>query len=166
MAGSDFSRSCIIGYGSSPSRHGPVQHACWRWPTMRSPGSRAWSMRACQVLRPRRVAQALALALLDILPSATQTASAPRTSFLSRLNGWPARSPADASPTSSRMPARLRADAVRYSFIVVDLHHLLLAGLPAHLCENSTRYKRTLNFEGCGQAESKKAIKSALRRAL
>jgi hypothetical protein len=27
--------------------------------------------------------------------------------------------------------ARLGADAVRYSFIVVDLHHLLLAGLPA-----------------------------------
>jgi hypothetical protein len=25
---------------------------------------------------------------------------------------------------------------VRYSFIVVDLHHLLLAGLPAHLCKN------------------------------
>ena len=23
-------------------------------------------------------------------------------------------------------------DAVRYSFIVMDLHHLLLAGLPAH----------------------------------
>jgi hypothetical protein len=41
MAGSDFSRSYIIGYGSSPSRHGPVQHECWRWPTMRSPGSRA-----------------------------------------------------------------------------------------------------------------------------
>jgi hypothetical protein len=33
--------------------------------------------------------------------------------------------------------ARLGADAVRYSFIVVDLHHLLLAGLPAHLCEKS-----------------------------
>ncbi|HJZ17368.1 MAG TPA: hypothetical protein VJ251_18335, partial [Stellaceae bacterium] len=30
--------------------------------------------------------------------------------------------------------ARLGADAVRYSFIVMDLHHLLLAGLPAHLC--------------------------------
>ncbi len=27
--------------------------------------------------------------------------------------------------------ARLGADAVRYSFIAVDLHHLLLAGLPA-----------------------------------
>ena len=28
--------------------------------------------------------------------------------------------------------ARLRADVDRYSFIVVDFHHLLLAGLPAH----------------------------------
>ena len=33
--------------------------------------------------------------------------------------------------------ARLGVDAVRYSFIVVDLHYLLLAGLPAHLCENA-----------------------------
>jgi hypothetical protein len=33
--------------------------------------------------------------------------------------------------------ARLGVDVVRYSFIVVDLHHLLLASLPAHLCENS-----------------------------
>jgi len=33
--------------------------------------------------------------------------------------------------------ARLGADVVRYSFILVDLHHLLLAGLPAHLCENA-----------------------------
>jgi hypothetical protein len=28
--------------------------------------------------------------------------------------------------------ARLGADADRYSFIAVDFHHLLLAGLPAH----------------------------------
>jgi hypothetical protein len=33
--------------------------------------------------------------------------------------------------------ARLGADAVRYSFIAVDLHHLLLASLPAHPCENA-----------------------------
>ncbi len=37
--------------------------------------------------------------------------------------------------------ARLRADVVRYTFIVVDLHHLLLAGLPAHLCENVIFYR-------------------------
>ena len=33
--------------------------------------------------------------------------------------------------------ARLGADVVRYSFIVGDLHPLLLAGLPAHLCKNA-----------------------------
>src|SRR6516164_7403935 len=32
--------------------------------------------------------------------------------------------------------ARLGADVGRYSFIAVDLHHLLLAGLPAHLCDD------------------------------
>jgi hypothetical protein len=32
--------------------------------------------------------------------------------------------------------ARLGADVVCYSFIAVDLHHLLLAGLPAHTALN------------------------------
>ena len=40
--------------------------------------------------------------------------------------------------------ARLGADVVRYSFIAVDLHHLLLAGLPAHPCQNS----KSLGFRG------------------
>ena len=35
--------------------------------------------------------------------------------------------------------ARLGADVARYTFIAVDLHHLLLAGLPAHLRKNSIR---------------------------
>jgi hypothetical protein len=39
--------------------------------------------------------------------------------------------------------ARLGANVVRYSFIVVDLHHLLLAGLPAHLCENAVPHSET-----------------------
>jgi len=34
--------------------------------------------------------------------------------------------------TLAGIDARLRADVVCYAFIVVDLHHLLLAGLPAH----------------------------------
>ena len=38
--------------------------------------------------------------------------------------------------------ARLGADVVCYSFIVVDLHHLLLAGLPAHPCENANTLNR------------------------
>jgi hypothetical protein len=36
--------------------------------------------------------------------------------------------------------ARLGADAVRYSFIAVDLHHLLLASLPAHPCKNTAKF--------------------------
>jgi hypothetical protein len=35
--------------------------------------------------------------------------------------------------------ARLGADVDRYSFIVVDLHHLLLAGLPAHFESSMAR---------------------------
>ena len=36
--------------------------------------------------------------------------------------------------------ARLGADVVCYSFIAEDLHLLLLAGLPAHLCKNSRAF--------------------------
>ena len=35
--------------------------------------------------------------------------------------------------------ARLGADVVCYSFIAVDLHHLLLAGLPAHSAHHPQR---------------------------
>ena len=64
-----------------------------------------------------------------MLPSVRPTTSAPETFKLSRLNGWPMRSPADASTQPSRIAvARLGADAVRYSFIVADFHRLLLAG--------------------------------------
>src|SRR6516164_8911424 len=38
--------------------------------------------------------------------------------------------------------ARLGADVDCYSFIAVDLHHLLLAGRPAHLCENAQEATR------------------------
>jgi len=41
------------------------------------------------------------------------------------------------APALADRDARLGADVGRYSFIAVDLHHLLLAGLLAHLCENS-----------------------------
>jgi len=66
---------------------------------------------------------------LSMLPSTFGTVSASGMISLSRFNGWPMLSPADASPVPSRDAcARLGADVDRYSFIVVDLHHLLLAG--------------------------------------
>ena len=70
-------------------------------PRSRSPGFRSRSLRRCQGLRPRRTRDALALTRTPVLPSAVTTASASRL-ILSRLNGWPIRTPADASPPASR----------------------------------------------------------------
>ena len=99
MAEFDPSSPCIIGFGSSPSRCGPLSlHAR---PRSRSPGFRSRSLRTCQGLRPRRTGHALALARIPVLPSAVTTASASQL-ILSRLDGWPIRTPADASPPASR----------------------------------------------------------------
>jgi len=68
-----------------------------------------------------------------VLPSAMSTASAPGTSFpfAARWLAYalPCRRFAAALADDD---ARLGAGVGRYSFTVVDLHHLLLAGLPAH----------------------------------
>ena len=93
MERSDFSRPCIIGYGSSPSRCGPPGRD---WPSERSPGSRARSVRACQGLTTTQGRRALALARPSVLPSATDSVGT-RMIVLSRLNGWPARTPVNAS---------------------------------------------------------------------
>ncbi len=96
----------------------------------RSPGSRPRSVRTCQGLRPRRVVQGLALTPPSMLPSAYATASAPG------INSFAAQWLAYALPCRrftvalTDASARLGADVDRYSFIVVDSHHLLLAGLP------------------------------------
>ncbi len=51
---------------------------------------------------------------------------------LSRLNGWPMRSPVYASPRPSQAAAHdSGADVDRWSFIARDFHPQLLAGLPA-----------------------------------
>ena len=68
----------------------------------RSPGSLTRSVCTCQCLRPRWVIRALALPHPSVSPSAGATASAPSICKLSRLNGWPVRSPADASLLPSR----------------------------------------------------------------
>src|ERR1700738_3536973 len=68
----------------------------------------------------------------SVLPSAETTASAPG------IGSFAAQYLACALPYRRFVPAladndaRLGVDVDRYSFIAVDLHHLLLAGLPAH----------------------------------
>ena len=90
MTESDFSRSCIIGYGSSPSQYGPRLARTPPWPTVRSPSSRTRSVHTCQGLRPRRVGQALAITRPSVLPSASGKASAPgmRGQFRGSI-AWP-----------------------------------------------------------------------------
>src|SRR5260221_6561734 len=69
----------------------------------RSPGSRPKSVRTCQGLRPRRAAQALALSRLCVLPSAkSDSVGTLNCRVLSRLDGWPASSPVNASQRTSR----------------------------------------------------------------
>ena len=54
-----------------------------------------------------------------------------RNKYLSRLNGWPMRTPADASDLPSRTSTHgSGSDVVRYSFIAMDFHLLLPLGLP------------------------------------
>ncbi len=73
-----------------------------------------------------------------VLPSASRTASAPGAISLSRLSSLactiPCRRFAHALADAC---ARLGADVDRYSFIVMDLHHLLLASLLAHSASES-----------------------------
>ena len=102
MGGSDFSAPCIVGYGLRPSRRGPSLG--WPGRRWRSPGSRAEDLRACQGLRRRGVTGRLAMATPGTWPSAGRRASALR-SWFTPLNGWPTRTPVNASRQASRPAA-------------------------------------------------------------
>jgi hypothetical protein len=127
MAESDFSASCIIGYDSSSSRCGPAgitplaKPEISRFPHKElphmpgSPTTPGWA--GTRDDAPDHVA------FRDSDHVGTQN-------FLAFAAQWPAyalpyRRFAD---TLTSANARLGADADRYSFIVVDLHLLLLAG--------------------------------------
>jgi len=77
-------------------------------------------------LRPRGTGDALALTRTSVLPSAVTKASASRL-IISRLNGWPMRSPADASPSPSRTlahgsgPMRITTPSLRWTSTTYSL---------------------------------------------
>src|SRR5258708_6327899 len=131
-AGSDFSRSCITGYGSSPSRCGPwgatrpsVERETSRFPYKERPhmpGSPTTPDRPGTRDHVRRP---------SCLPSSEQRRHPGLNSFAAQWLAYalPYRRFAH---VLANIDARLGADVDRYSFIAVDLHHLLLAGLPAH----------------------------------
>ncbi len=134
MPRSDLPRSFIGGCGSSPSRRGPTDHK-GRRPARRSPGSRTRNVPTFQGLRPHRARRALAMTRLSVSPSDYSTPSAPGIgNFRGSMSGlWACALPCRRfAPALADRHARHGADAVRYSFIVKDFHHLFLASLPAH----------------------------------
>jgi hypothetical protein len=82
---SDFPRSFISGLRPWPSLSGPSRDQ--RRASVGSPGSRAWRLRACTWFSDRAgSAGSSRIAPPAMLPSASGTASAPRTPLISRLN--------------------------------------------------------------------------------
>ncbi len=73
------------------------------------------------------------MARQSVLPSAMGIASASRVNVVFEAQWLAYALPCRRFDlTLADNAARLGADVDRYSFIAVDLHHLLLAGLPAH----------------------------------
>ena len=133
----DFSSSYIIGFGSSPSRCGPSAHTATGGQAGELPGPvqrvsvharfydhAAGRPHACNGARRRT-----AFRYTDRVGTRNKFSFA--APWLACT--YPCRRFAD---ILTDVCARLGADVVRYSFIAGDLHPLLLAGLPAHLCEN------------------------------
>src|SRR6202040_2181726 len=81
-AGADFPCSCIIGYGSSPSRCGPGQHRCWS--NAGSPRFRCDPFVRDVAIDPGR-ASAPRITVPHMLPSTEPTVSAPTMLCLSWL---------------------------------------------------------------------------------
>src|SRR5712692_2146224 len=86
-ARSDFSRSCIIGYGSSPSRYGPWGRRVHR-PNMRPPRFRRLPF-VRDVFFDHGRASVPRIAGPHMLPSTLLTGSASAVLWLSRLNSTP-----------------------------------------------------------------------------
>src|SRR5246127_4838366 len=98
-----FSRPFIIGDGSSPSPCGPAHAATGQTGDLQVPEQGACARaRVFDHAEPTEWSQ---LSRSVVLPSAVSTASALGTIKLSRLNGWPARTPVNASPHVSRHTA-------------------------------------------------------------
>src|SRR5271166_1703626 len=128
---SDSSGPCIVGYDSSSSRRGPAVSS--RRPNPRPPGSRAKSFRTCSGSSTTPDWVSARVIALPMLPSVILNTSASGNIKLSRLDGWPMRSPVNASPASSRIPTHdsgpvwfarpsLRGTCTLYSLPVFPAH--------------------------------------------
>src|SRR6201993_4262445 len=122
MARSDFSRPCIIGYGSSPSRCGPATAAPFR-SDPRSPSFRCDPFARDVALDPGR-ASAPRIVVPHMLPSSESKLSAPAMSDLSWLNPTPHAIAVYASRPLSPVATQHSLPSGRYPLLGPDFHRL------------------------------------------
>jgi hypothetical protein len=122
MAGSDFSSSFIIGYGSSPSRCGPKRPEPFR-PTMRPPRFRRVPFARDAVFDPGR-ASTPRITGPHILPSTEATVSASAMSGISRLNVAPHAIAVYASRPPSPTSTQHSLPSASYGLLGPDFHRL------------------------------------------
>src|SRR5271165_5436172 len=129
-AGSDFSRPCIVGYGSSPSRRGPHDRPIVRSDT-RSPRFRRVPFVRDGVFDPDR-ASAPRITVPHMLPSAGWTASASVTLTISWLNSPPRTIAVYASSPPSPTDTQHSLPGGRCPLPGPDFYRLELASFLAH----------------------------------
>ena len=120
--GPDFSRPCIIGFGSSPSRCGPGR-PYGLWSGVRPPRFRRDPFARDGVFDHGR-ASTPRIAAPHILPSATVTASASTDFGFSRLNSPPHAIAVYASRRSSPSAPQHSLPSARYGLLGPDFHRL------------------------------------------
>jgi hypothetical protein len=122
MARSDFSRPCIVGYGSSPSRRGPLRHKAIR-PDARPPRFRCNPFVRDVAFDPGG-ASAPRIAAPHMLPSTTVTVSASAIFGISWLNPTPHTIAVYASRPPSPENTQRSLTGGRYPLPVPDSHRL------------------------------------------
>src|SRR3981189_412892 len=132
-AGSDFSRSCIIGYGSSPSRCGPWGRRVHR-PNVRPPRFRRLPF-VRDVFFDHGRASVPRIAGPHMLPSTLLTGSASAILWLSRLNSTPHTIAVYASHPPSPATTQHSLPGARYG----------LPGPVSHRQEHASLGRRTSN---------------------
>src|SRR5271156_6287501 len=140
MVGSDCLRSFIVGYGSSPSRHGP---ACMPRSDASSPRFRRNPFVRDEVLDHGR-ASAPRVTAPHMLPSAMFTASASAGLYLSRLNSSPCTIAVYASQRLLPSAPQHSLPSARYGLLGPDFHRLDRASILAH--EQNTAFRSRTSF--------------------
>src|SRR3979490_496127 len=164
MAGSDFSRSCIIGYGSSPSRCGPWGRRVHR-PNVRPPRFRRLPF-VRDVFFDHGRASVPRIAGPHMLPSTLLTGSASAILWLSRLNSTPHTIAVYASHPPSPATTQHSLPGARYGLPGPVSHRQVHASFLAHKQSIAPQKGRMDCFVASLLAMTRRRLSVAPRKAV